>query len=570
MHHVEPFLSRTRIAHFSMEIALRPEIHTYSGGLGVLAGDTARSAADLGLPMVFVSLVSRAGYVLQEIDGEGRQTAKPNPWRPDEWAQPLGAMIAVPIEGREVWLRAWLYELSSPLGRSVPVLLLDTDLDQNNPSDREITHYLYGGDDAYRLKQEIVLGIGGATMLRALGFQIETYHLNEGHAALLTLSLLRPCRRPKEDIIPGEPLYDHMRVRRHCVFTTHTPVEAGLDKFDYALVQRILDDYIELDELKLLGGQDRLNMTRLALNLSGFVNGVSERHAETTSHIFPGYRVRSITNGVHPATWTHARFAQLFGTHLPQWAYEPEVLTRVDQLSDDAIWSAHQDAKQELLTTIKERTGVAMRLDVPLLGFARRMTQYKRPDLLFEDVDRLRAIAQKRPFQLAFAGLAHTRDQAGVALISSLHDRMRELASDIPIAFIPNYDMQVAARMVAGVDVWLNTPLPPFEASGTSGMKAAMNGVLNLSVLDGWWIEANIEGVNGWAIGMGEANDAGAHANDLYRQLEDAVLPLYRSDRTRWIWMMKQAISKIASYFNSQRMMRRYATEAYIGDIGEG
>jgi glycogen phosphorylase len=565
VHHVEPFLSRTRIAHFSMEIALRSEIHTYSGGLGVLAGDTARSAADLGLPMVFVSLVSRAGYVLQEIDGEGRQAAKPNPWRPEEWAQPLSAMIAAPIEGREVWLRAWLYELGSPLGRSVPVLFLDTDLEQNNSSDREITHYLYGRDDAYRLKQEIVLGIGGAAMLRALGFRIETYHLNEGHAALLTLSLLRPFRRPSEDIIPGEPLYDHMRVRRQCVFTTHTPVGAGLDKFDYALIERVLGDYLEMEELKLLGGQDRLNMTRLALNLSGFVNGVSERHAETASHIFPGYRVRAITNGVHPATWTHAKFAQLFQTHFPQWAYEPEVLTRADQLADDVIWSAHQDAKADLLAAVKERTGVPLRADIPLLGFARRMTQYKRPDLLFEDIRRLKSIARKHPFQLVFAGLAHPRDEAGVALIKAVHDHMRDLAADIPIAFLANYNMAIAAKMVAGVDVWLNTPLPPLEASGTSGMKAAINGVLNLSVLDGWWIEAHIEGVNGWAFGaaVGAPGD-GDYANDLYRKLEEIVLPLYGDGRARWIWMMKQAISKIAPYFNSQRMMRRYATEAYI------
>jgi glycogen phosphorylase len=461
MHHVEPFLSRTRIAHFSMEIALRPEIHTYSGGLGVLAGDTARSAADLGLPMVFVSLVSRAGYVLQEIDSEGRQVTKPNPWRPEDWAQPLTAMIAVNIEDREVWLRAWLYELDCPLGHSIPVLLLDTDLDQNAQKDREITHHLYGGDDEYRLKQEIVLGIGGAEMLRALGFKIEIYHLNEGHAALLTLFLLRPFRRPKEDISPGEPLYERILVRRRCVFTTHTPVEAALDKFNYALVQRILGDYLEIEELKLLGGNEDLNMTQLALNLSGFVNGVSGRHAETANHLFPGYHVRAITNGVHPATWAHPSFAGLYQANLPQWAHEPEVLMRADQLPDEAIWSAHQDAKRDLLSAVNQQSGVPMREDVPLLGFARRMTQYKRPDLLFSDISRLKTIAQGQPFQLVFAGLAHPRDDAGIALIKTIHDHMEELAAHIPIAFLPNYDMQVAAKMVAGVDVWLNTPLPP-------------------------------------------------------------------------------------------------------------
>ncbi len=321
MNALEPFLRRTRIAHFSMEIAISPEIHTYSGGLGVLAGDTARSSADLDLPIVFVSLVSRAGFVRQEIDERGAQIANPDPWRPETWFQPLEAMIAVKIEEREVWIRSWLYELKCPLGHGVPVLLLDTDLDQNSAQDREITHYLYGDNESYRLQQEIVLGIGGAAMLKALGFGIRTYHLNEGHAALLTIYLLRQFLRSTEDIIPGEPRYEHEQVRECCVFTTHTPVAAAFDKFPYPLVESVLGDYIEIEELKLLAGADRLNMTQLALNLSGYVNGVSERHAQTTARIFPGYRVHSITNGVHAPTWTHARFARLFEASLPHWAH---------------------------------------------------------------------------------------------------------------------------------------------------------------------------------------------------------------------------------------------------------
>ena len=312
MNPIEPFLQRSRIAYFSMEIALRPEMHTYAGGLGVLAGDTARSAADLELPMVFVGLVSRAGYVRQEIDAEGRQVTRPNPWAPEQYTDRLDAMVAVRIEGREVWIRPWLYRLTCPLGHQVPVLLLDTDIEQNSPEDREITDHLYGGGDAYRLKQEIVLGIGGARMLQALGFNVDTYHLNEGHAALLTLHLLRYFRQPDEDVEPGESPYDPVPVRERCIFTTHTPVEAAFDKFSYPLVQRQLHDYIEIDEIKRFAGQDHLNMTRLALHLSGRVNGVSERHAATTSKIFPGYRVRAITNGVHVPTWTHASFAKLY------------------------------------------------------------------------------------------------------------------------------------------------------------------------------------------------------------------------------------------------------------------
>lgn len=566
MNSIDPFLPRTRIAYFSMEIALRPEMHTYAGGLGVLAGDMARSSSDLELPIVFVSLISRAGYVRQSIDPHGRQVTEPNPWQPSDWTEPLDAMVAVHIDGREVWIRPWLYRLTCLLGHSIPVLLLDTDLDQNRADDREITHHLYGGDEAYRLKQEIVLGIGGARSLQALGFKIATYHLNEGHAALLTVHLLRQFQRNPDTVAAGDSIYDHTQVRERCVFTTHTPVEAGVDRFPYALVEQTLGDYTDLAELKHHGGEDRLNMTRLALSLSAYVNGVSERHAETTKQLFPGYHVRAITNGVHAPTWAHGALVRLFQAALPQWVHEPEVLEYADQIPDDAIWKAHEEAKCALLAYVKETAHVGLGLDLPVIGFARRVTGYKRPALLFSDIGRLLAIARKRPFQVVFAGLAHPRDVQGQQLIELIHQQVRDLSPTIPIVFLPNYDMQIAARLVAGADIWLNTPLPPLEASGTSGMKAALNGVLNLSVVDGWWAEAHIEGVTGWAIGNGEAGPAthDSDATDLYRKLEETVLPLYYDDRPRWIWMMKQSISKIGAYFNSTRMMRRYATEAYI------
>lgn len=545
---------------------MRAEIHTYSGGLGILAGDMMRSCADLKLPIVFVSLVSRAGYVRQEIDAEGRQVAEPNPWEPEKWTHALDGMIAVTVEGREVWVRPWLYFHTCPLGHSVPVLLLDTDLEQNGAEDREITQHLYGGDETYRLKQEIVLGIGGARILQALGFSIRAYHLNEGHAALLTLHLLHQFGRSARDIKLSGREYDYALVRERCIFTTHTPVEAGHDRFSYSLVERLLGDYVEVDQLKQIAGDDNLNMTRLALNLSGYVNGVAWRHAETTRRMFPGYDVRTISNGVHVATWAHSGFASLFQASYPNWAHEPEVLAGADQLSDDAIWAAHQDAKRSLISRVKATGGVQMRLDVPLIGFARRMTGYKRPDLLFTDVERLATIARDRPFQVVLAGIAHPNDGHGRTLIERIHQHIGHLAKLIPMAFLPNYDMTVAASLVAGADIWLNTPLPPLEASGTSGMKAALNGVLNMSVLDGWWAEACIDGTNGWAIGNGvETASGSSHADELYRKLAEVALPLYYDDRTRWVWMMKQAISKIAYYYNSQRMMRRYATEAYIG-----
>jgi glycogen phosphorylase len=566
MNSLEPFLHRTRIAYFTMEIALRAEIHTYSGGLGVLAGDTARTCADLQLPLVFVTLVSRAGYVRQEIDADGNQISLPNSWRPEDWAYRLDAMIAVAIDGREVWIRPWLYLLTCPAGHQVPVILLDSDVEQNGAEDREITARLYGGDESYRLKQEIVLGIGGAHMLQVLGFKIRHYHLNEGHAALLTLLLLRQFRVPPQEAAPGEPRYQAPHVRERCLFTTHTPVEAAFDRFPYPLVERVLGDYIEMDEVRRFAGGEHLNMTQLALNLSGYVNGVSQRHAETTRRIFSGYHVRAITNGVHPATWTHPSFARLYEASQPHWTIEPEVLEWADQIPDDAVWSAHQDAKRDLLALVNEKTGLQMRLDVPVIGFARRMTAYKRPELLFSDMDRLASVARERPFQVVFAGLAHPRDEMGQRLIGRLHQHIRQMANAIPMAFLANYDMAIAGRMVSGSDIWLNTPVPPLEASGTSGMKAALNGVLNLSVLDGWWVEGHVEGVTGWAIGSNAAPDDGpSQAGDLYDKLAQAVLPLYYDDRPRWIWMMKQSISKIGSYFNTPRMMRHYATEAYIG-----
>jgi glycogen phosphorylase len=558
---ITPYLRTTRIAYFSMEIGVRAEMHTYSGGLGILAGDAARTAADLGLPMVFVTLASRSGYLRQEIDARGAQIDHPDPWNPPDYTAGLDVMVAVEIEGRTVWIRPWLYELRSPLDRHVPIVLLDTNVQENDPQDRTITDRLYGGDKSERIRQEIVLGIGGERLLRALGFAIETYHLNEGHAAFLALSLLVRNRREARH---GDA-HEIERVREQCVFTTHTPIEAGHDRFDYGDVRRIMGDVIAFDELKKLAGAEQLNMTHLALNLSGYVNGVAQRHAQTAQSMFPGYRVRAITNGAHVPTWMHGEIAAVVQDHLPHWAREPVSLFKVDDVSAEALWSAHRRAKAELVAEIKRTTGVEMRLDVPLLGFARRMTGYKRPDLLFHDLARLRRINARYPVQIVMAGKAHPNDQEGKALIRAIHADMRE-AEPLLAAFLPNYDMRLAAKLVAGADVWVNTPLPPLEASGTSGMKAALNGVLNFSVLDGWWIEGWEEGVTGWAIGKdaGAANDAAEAAAELYAKLEGTILPLYYSDRARWIWMMKQAIGKIGSVFNSQRMMRRYTTEAYV------
>ncbi len=558
------FTQEPRIAYFSMEIAIRNEIPTYSGGLGVLAGDTVRSAADLELPLVAVSLASRAGYFRQEIDPDGRQIEHPDTWDPSRWATRLGAKIAVPIEGREVWIAGWLYLLKGHMNGREPIILLDTDLEENRKEDREITHFLYGGDSTYRLKQEIVLGIGGVRMLHALDFEIRKYHMNEGHSALLGLELLRRYAYPSEEVRPGESPYDIPRVRGLCNFTTHTPVEAGHDQFPYDLVGRILGDFVDPATLRSLAGQERLNMTRLALNLSEHINGVAQRHAEISRKLYPGYRVDAVTNGVHPFTWTDPAFAALYDRAMPGWCHEPGILVRVDQIPDGEIWEAHLRAKSHLIETVRGLGGVTFDPTLPILGFARRMTAYKRPDLLFSDLERLKSIARRYPFQLVLAGKAHPRDGGGKELIAALHRHMRMLAGVIPIAYLPNYNMEIALAMVTGCDLWLNTPLRPMEASGTSGMKAAFNGVPSLSVLDGWWIEGCIEGVTGWAVGEAAESANGKDAASLYTKLEQVVLPLYYQNRAGWIAMMKGAIGKNASYFNSHRMMRGYTTEAYL------
>lgn len=561
---LDRFLHESRVAYFSMEIALRNEIPTYSGGLGVLAGDTLRSAVDLELPLVAVSLVSRAGYFRQALDGEGRQIEQPSPWSPEQWAAPLNAKIAIEIDGRLVWIRSWLYVMGG--GRfAAPVVLLDTDLEENQAEDRLITHYLYGGDEAYRLKQEMVLGIGGFRMLQALGFHIREYHMNEGHSALLTIELLKQYAYQAGEVRPGEAPYDLPRIRELCNFTTHTPVAAGHDQFPYPLVERVMGAPIEPAMLRHLAGEDSLNMTRLALNLSEYVNGVAKRHAELSSRLFPGYKVHAVTNGVHPFAWTCPSFARLYNRHLPGWCHEPELLVRADVfLSDEDVWRAHEEAKRRLLDKVHALTSVALDPAQPILGFARRMTTYKRPDLLFSSLERLRELARGHPFQIVIAGKAHPNDAGGKALIEQIHRHMRELAGAVPMAYLPDYDMERALLMVSGVDVWLNTPLRPLEASGTSGMKAAFNGVPHLSVLDGWWIEGCIEGVTGWAVGNAEETHNGSDAESLYAKLGDVVLPLYYADRAGWIRTMKGAICKNASFFNSHRMMRRYVSEAYI------
>lgn len=563
------FTREPKIAYLSMEIGLSNDIPTYSGGLGVLAGDTIKSAADLNLPMVAVTLVSRKGYFQQQIDGDGWQQESMAEWQPQDYMELLPVKAMVSVEGRDVKVQSWLYVVKSPTGGELPVLFLDTDVDGNQEDDRRITDHLYGGDRAYRLKQEIVLGLGGARLLDALGFTIRKYHMNEGHASLLTLELLNRSRWPLESTWDERASWNTAKVSEQCVFTTHTPIEAGHDHFPYEMVMRIMGEVIPLTLLRELAGKEEFNTTLLALRLSRYVNGVAKKHGEISKNLFPGFEIHAITNGIHPFTWASPFFVSLYDHYLPGWANEPELLVRVDNIPDDEIWEAHCGAKAYLFQYIEETTGERFDPDLLTIGFARRAAAYKRGDLIFSDIERLLQIGEGK-IQLIFGGKAHPRDDIGKGVIQRIVRQAQQLRGRVRVIYLNNYNMDVAYRLLPGIDLWLNNPLRPMEASGTSGMKAALNGVPNFSVLDGWWIEGHIEGITGWSIGPPPTestlneNHAEADAADLYNKLENIILPTYYDNRPEWIRIMKNAIGKNAYYFNTHVMMRRYVTEAYI------
>lgn len=553
-----------------MEIGLRDDIPTYSGGLGVLAGDTVKSAADLCLPFIAVTLICRKGYFRQELDAQGHQTEHPAVWNPQKLMAKMSERVSVIIEGRRVSVQSWVYYVESPRGgSSVPVIYLDTDVPENSAEDRTLTDHLYGGDDAYRIKQELILGIGGVRMLRKLGFHVKKYHMNEGHAAFLTLELLHEYKKDIESVWDETRIWDTERVKDLCVFTTHTPVEAGHDKFSYNLYRKVFGDYFPESILMKLAGGKNLNMTYLGFNLSKYVNGVAKKHGEVSQSMFPGYHIYAITNGVHSYTWTCESLKRIYDRYLPGWANEPEIFVRIGAIPDEELWNAHTEAKNLLIAHVNTVTDSKMDSDTLTIGFARRATAYKRADLLFSDLNRLERIGTGK-IQIIYAGKAHPRDTKGKELIQKIFEYKTALKGKIRIAFIENYNMETALRLVSGVDIWLNTPLRPLEASGTSGMKAAHNGVMNFSVLDGWWIEGHIEGFTGWSIGPApteirpDNNMNKVDADDLYYKLENVIIPKYYGDRKAWIRMMRNAIGKNAYYFNSHRMMRRYVTEAYI------
>lgn len=553
------------VAYFSMEICLEQSIPTYSGGLGVLAGDTIRSAADLGIPMVAVTLAHRKGYFQQHLGPDGTQVEAPEEWYPEARLTAADATVTVEIEGREVRVRAWRYVVRGATEHEVPVFLLDTALPENDERDRHLTDTLYAGDSRWRLAQEIVLGLGGAALLHALGVESRVqFHANEGHAALLTLALLerRLGTRPPETTAVG----DIEAIARCCIFTTHTPVPAGHDRFPAELVRDVLAPrYVAMLDAAHLWDGGTLNMTRLALRCARFINGVALRHRDVSRAMFPEFPIGAITNGVHAVTWTSPRMQALLDREIPEWRRDNAYLRYASALPLDALRAAHALAKRDLLDEVARRTGVRLDPAALTIGFARRATQYKRADLIFSDLDRLRALVQSSgPLQLVFGGKAHPNDLAGKELIRRVVAAAGALDGAIRVVFLENYEMDLGRLLTSGSDVWLNNPTRPLEASGTSGMKAALNGVPSLSVLDGWWIEGCIDGVTGWAIGTDstESDDADDAAS-LYDRLEHDVLPLYYDAPERFGAIMRNAIALNGSFFNTQRMVLQYLRNAY-------
>lgn len=555
------------VAYFSIEFGIDPAIPTYSGGLGLLAGDTVHAAADMGLPMVGVTLMHRNGYFRQHLDQHGNQSESDSNWSPEEFLQLLPPRVLVTVANRQVQVRAWRYLVQGKFGHTVPIYFMDTAIPENTAWDQSLSDYLYQGDQRYRLCQEAILGLGGVAMLRTLGHRgINAYHMNEGHSALVTLALLEEQTwgrglRAANDI-------DREAVRQRCIFTTHTPLLAGDDDFSLDLAREVLgEERTSFLMTTQCCSNGVLNMSNLALDFSRYINGVSMRHEEVSRAVFSNHRIDAVTNGVHATTWTSPPFRHVYDQYIPEWRRDNLYLRYAISIPLDVIWQAHNEAKRELLAEVERRTGMRLEPEVMTLGFARRATGYKRTDFLFYDLDRLRTIAQQvGQLQVICGGKAHPRDESGKALIQRIFKAANELKDIITVVYLEEYDIALAKYLCSGVDLWLNTPQKPQEASGTSGMKAALNGVPSLSILDGWWIEGHVEGVTGWSIGDGWRSETNPDSDiaSMYDKLERVVLPMFYQHRNDYANVMRSAIAINGSYFNAQRMLFQYLQNAYL------
>jgi len=541
---------RPRVAYFCMEYGLSPALPIYAGGLGVLAGDHMKSAGDLRLPIVGLGLLWDEGYVEQRVGADG-QPVDEYVKAPRDALEPLDTRIEVTVRGRRVVCRA--HRVRRHLSGELYLLGLE------HGDDRWITQRLYGGGDEDRLAQEIVLGVGGVRLLRALGIEPDVYHFNEGHAVFAGLELLR------ENRYGGATLAERLaRLRPHVVFTTHTPVAAGNETHGLDVMRRMDADLGFTDaELAAIGGAP-FSMTVAGLRLSRIANGVAQLHGETARAMWRGVDgaapIIAITNGVHVPTWQDPRVRAALAPSKSEHEQAQE------------LWAAHLTMKAELLQLIAARTGVELPLDRMLIGFARRAAGYKRADLILSDPARLERVLGDGRAQIVYAGKAHPRDSGGKAVVSRLAQAARRWPGQV--VFLENYDMTLGAALTRGCDVWLNNPRRPLEASGTSGMKAAMNGLLNVSILDGWWPEGCEHGVTGWKIGDPDPSDdafddaAAARIDErdrthLYDVLDREVLPTFHGDRARWVRMMKASIAMASWRFSSDRMVEEYVARMY-------
>lgn len=617
--HGHPRHAQQVIAYFSAEFGFHESLPIYSGGLGVLAGDHCKSASDLGVPLVGIGLLYRKGYFKQRFDSHGRQLSENTPYdfnklpiapaytpaQADNGAEqtPEELYITLPLADRTVRLKVWQVQV----GR-VPVFLLDADLEDNSPWDRELTAQLYGGNQDVRIAQEVLLGIGGVKALRALGIPTGVYHINEGHAAFLSFERLR------EQLEQGQPFHVALEViRASTVFTTHTPVPAGHDAFPLPMLEyyfnRLFADYPHmkpaLTELGWDVQKQLFNMTHLAMNTAALRNGVSKLHGHVSRDMFRAFHgnidvrevpIGHITNGVHLNTWLAPGLKELYSRYLPgTWLSDQtnkDLWRSIDQIPDASLWSVHLELKKELLKLVRAnlreqlgRNGMSsdnmeelqswLSPEALTIGFARRFATYKRATLIFKDPDRLNRLVNhsERPVQLLFAGKAHPADHPGQEMIHEIYRISQMEPFRGKIILLENYDMNLSRSLVQGVDVWLNNPRRPYEASGTSGQKAAMNGVMNFSVLDGWW-EEGYDGTNGWSIDADPHADPAAQDRDnmesIYRKLEQEIVPLYYNQApipVQWVARMKRSISTLAPLYNTDRMVMDYANETYVPSL---
>ena len=558
------------IAYFVMECAVDSRIPTYSGGLGILAGDTLQSFADLEVPAVGITLLWKNGFNNQKLSNDGTQINSPQDWDIEKYMQPTNIKIKIPLGGKDVTITAFKYAVESIKGdNEIDVYFLTPDTPENDPETRKICDRLYIEGGLTRLKQEIILGIGGYEMLKKLNYRPFLYHINESHSAFLIAGLMKD-------------IDDLNRVKSRVVFTTHTPIPAAFDKFEMKDVADMLGRYCDKQVLyeiyqEKLEDKDELNLSWLAIKNAKNVVAVSRKHKFVSEHIFEGYKLKYVTNGIHHVKWASPHHKMLYTKYIAGWEEDPDLLRGASCIPDGDFVQAHILCKETLIEMINSETDSSFVTSDFTIAMAKRITHYKRNNLILSNPDKLIDIAEKKgAIQIIFAGKAHPADTDGLSIVKSIYDASRYISSKtkkVKIAFLENYNIHKANIILSGVDLWLNNPTRPLEASGTSGMKASLNGVPNFSVLDGWWLEACMEGINGWSIGPRTAwtdlsySDDMHDLNDMYGKLEFNILDLYYKNYSDYIKIMKMAVSSIAPHFNTHRMVSEYVTDLYLTGI---